>query len=206
MIVVLDYGMGNTGSLQNMIRKVGGESKISSDLKEISQADKLILPGVGSFDHGILRLKETGITEVLNKRVQKDRVPILCICLGIQLITENSEEGTLPGLGWIRAKTIRFRFQPEQGLRIPHMGWNTVVQKKESPLLQNMDAESRFYFVHSYFVECMDDRDVLTTTEYGTPFVSSIQHDNIYATQFHPEKSHKFGLNIIKNFVELPSC
>ncbi|HUI93302.1 MAG TPA: imidazole glycerol phosphate synthase subunit HisH [Chitinivibrionales bacterium] len=203
MIVVIDYGMGNTGSLHNMVRKAGGASEISSDLSTITRATKLILPGVGSFDNGMKKLKETGIADVLNKRVCEDKIPILCICLGIQLITLCSEEGTLPGFGWIKAETIRFKFSSELNLRIPHMGWNTVVQKKASPLLLGLQEESRFYFVHSYHVNCANKEDVLTTTTYGIEFVSSIQHENIFATQFHPEKSHKFGLNLIKNFVEL---
>jgi glutamine amidotransferase len=203
MIVIIDYGMGNTGSLQNMIRKAGGASEISSDLSKIARATKLILPGVGSFDNGMKKLKDTGIADVLNKRVLEEKIPILCICLGIQLITRSSEEGTLPGFGWIQAETVRFKFSPNLNLRIPHMGWNTVVQKKESPLLRGLKEESRFYFVHSYHVNCASEEDVLTTTIYGFEFVSSIQHENIFATQFHPEKSHKFGLNLIKNFVEL---
>jgi glutamine amidotransferase len=203
MIVVIDYGMGNTGSLQNMVRKAGGTAEISSDISTIARATKLILPGVGSFDNGMKKLKDTGIADVLNTRVCGDKIPVLCICLGIQLITRSSEEGTLPGFGWIQAETVRFKFPPELNVRIPHMGWNTVVQKKSSPLLQGMQKESRFYFVHSYHVNCANQEDVLTTTTYGMEFVSSIQRENIFATQFHPEKSHKFGLNLIKNFVEL---
>jgi glutamine amidotransferase len=203
MIVVIDYGMGNTGSLQNMVRKAGGTAEISSDISTIARATKLILPGVGSFDNGMKKLKDSGIADVLNTRVCGDKIPVLCICLGIQLITRSSEEGTLPGFGWIQAETVRFKFPPELNVRIPHMGWNTVVQKKSSPLLQGMQKESRFYFVHSYHVNCANQEDVLTTTTYGMEFVSSIQRENIFATQFHPEKSHKFGLNLIKNFVEL---
>lgn len=203
MIVIIDYGMGNIGSIVNMIKKAGGESRVSGLHEEIEAAQKLILPGVGAFDHGMKNLEELGLKELLTRKVLDEKVPILGVCLGMQLFTASSEEGSLPGLGWVDAKCCRFRFSEEKKLRIPHMGWNTVEIRKQSPLFSNMYEEAAFYFVHSYHVVCHQESDVLTSTSYGYPFVSSLQHENIFATQFHPEKSHKYGLQIMKNFVAL---
>jgi glutamine amidotransferase len=204
MIVIVDYGMGNLGSILNMLKKVGAPAaKVSSDPKDIEQADKLILPGVGAFDTGMQRLRETGLISLLNEKVIKAKTPTLGVCLGMQLITKISEEGELPGLGWIDAETIRFRFDPKKnGLKIPHMGWNTVNIQREGTLFQGMYPDARFYFVHSFHVVSHNPEDVLATTEYGYDFVSAIQHGHIMAAQFHPEKSHKFGMKLYKNFVE----
>ncbi|MBN1306082.1 MAG: imidazole glycerol phosphate synthase subunit HisH [Anaerolineales bacterium] len=204
MIVIVDYGMGNLGSILNMLKKIGVTgAKISSSPDEVEQADKLILPGVGAFDTGMKRLAETGLLEVLNEKVLKSKTPTLGVCLGMQLITKSSEEGQLPGLGWIDARTIRFQFDPRQtGLKIPHMGWNFIEFQREGALLMDMYPGSRFYFVHSYHVVCGNAADVLATTNYGYDFVSIVQHENIMGVQFHPEKSHKFGMRIYKNFVE----
>jgi imidazole glycerol-phosphate synthase subunit HisH len=204
MIVIIDYDMGNIGSIMNMIRKAGGESMVTSDAAVIADAKKLILPGVGAFDNGMKNLAALNLIEVLNKKVLEEKVPVLGVCLGMQLLTKRSEEGNLPGLAWIDAETIRFRFdEANKELRIPHMGWNNVKIQRESVLFKNMFEDPSFYFVHSYYVVCHDGNDVATTTDYGYDFVSSIEHGNIMATQFHPEKSHKYGLQIIKNFVEL---
>ncbi len=204
MIVIVDYGMGNLGSILNMLKKVGAPAaKISSDPRDIEQAEKLILPGVGAFDAGMQKLRETGLVSLLNEKVIKLKTPTLGVCLGMQLIGKVSEEGELPGLGWIDAETIRFRFNPNQTrLKIPHMGWNTVKVKREGTLFKDMYAEPRFYFVHSYHVVSHNPEDILTTTDYGYEFVSAIQRGNIMAAQFHPEKSHKFGMKLYKNFVE----
>ena len=204
MIIVVDYGMGNLGSILNMLKKVGASgAKISSDPKDIERADKLILPGVGAFDTGMQRLRETGLISLLNDKVLNARTPTLGVCLGMQLLTKVSEEGELPGLGWIDAETIRFRFNPKQsGLKIPHMGWNTIKILKEGTLFKDMYPDARFYFVHSFHVVAHNSEDILTRTEYGYEFVSAIQHGHIMAAQFHPEKSHKFGMKLYKNFVE----
>ncbi len=204
MIVVVDYGMGNLGSILNMLKKVGvKDAKVSSDPKDIEQANKLILPGVGAFDTGMQRLRETGLIGLLNEKVLKAKTPTLGVCLGMQLLTKVSEEGELPGLGWLDAETIRFRFdQKKTGLKIPHMGWNTVKVQREGTLFKDMYPEPRFYFVHSFHVVSHNPKDVLATTEYGYDFVSVIQQGHIMAAQFHPEKSHKFGMKLYKNFVE----
>lgn len=203
MIVIIDYGMGNLGSIQNMLKKIGAEAAISSDLEEIARASKLILPGVGAFDNGMRMLEERGLRKVLDRKVLVEGTPVLGICLGMQLFCTGSEEGSLPGLGWIDAETVRFHFgDAHTQLKIPHMGWNTVRVVKESPLFRDANGEQRFYFVHSYHVVCRDRRDVLTETSYGFDFTSAVQRGNIMGVQFHPEKSHRFGLNLLKNFVE----
>jgi glutamine amidotransferase len=203
MIVIIDYGMGNVGSLENMIKKVGESTQASADPATIEKATKLVLPGVGSFDNAMTRLKELDLIGIVNEKVIQEKVPILCICLGAQLVTNKSEEGNLPGLGWIEGKTVKFSFSDENRLKIPHMGWNDVKINKKSQLFDDMYEEPCFYFVHSYHLMCKNKDDVLTTTVYGYEFVSAIEHENIFATQYHPEKSHKYGLKLIKNFVEL---
>ncbi len=204
MIVIVDYGMGNLGSITNMLKKIGVSTRVSSDAHEIEAAEKLILPGVGAFDTGMVRLHELGLLDVLDRTALARKTPILGICLGMQLLMKRSEEGLLPGLGWIDGEAIRFRFDPKQSnLKIPHMGWNSVTIHREGSLVKGMDQDVRFYFVHSYHVVCNDWQDVLTTTDYGYSFVSAVQRDNIMGAQFHPEKSHKFGMNLLKNFVEL---
>jgi len=202
MILVIDYGMGNIGSLLNMIKKVGGEAKVSSDLDEIRSAKKIILPGVGSFDNGMKNLNEGGFSQILTRKVVNERVPFLGVCLGMQLLSKGSEEGKLPGLGWFDAKTVKFKFDSEnEKLKIPHMGWNNIEIKRKGNIYEDMYEESSFYFVHSYHIVCEKPEDILSTTFYGNEFVSSINKDNIYATQFHPEKSHKFGMKLMHNFI-----
>ncbi len=201
MIVIVDYGLGNLGSIQNMIKKAGGSSVISSDPKDIEKADKLILPGVGAFDNGMSNIKKMGLIDVLNTKVLKQKTPVLGLCLGMQLFAKSSEEGKLPGLAWIDSVNLRFNFDDTR-LKVPHMGWNELELKKKSALFDGMPEEKRFYFVHSYHMACNDKADILATTNYGIDFVSAIQKGNIFGTQFHPEKSHKFGLMLFRNFIE----
>lgn len=204
MITIVDYGVGNLGSLQNMLKKIAVPARVSSTPTAIADAGKLLLPGVGAFDSGMSRLRELGLVEVLNERVLKAGVPVLGVCLGMQLLTEGSEEGQLPGLGWIAGTTVRFRFDPQaNNLKIPHMGWNTARPTATAKLFGNLPEDARFYFVHSYHVECRDNADVATWTTHGYEFVSAVQHGNIYGAQFHPEKSHKFGMQLLRNFAEL---
>ena len=200
MLIVVDYGIGNLGSIENMLRKIGAVTKISSDPDEISKADKIILPGVGSFDNGMAKLKELGLVDVLDHKAKVDKTPILGICLGMQLMACSSDEGQLPGLSWVKAKVKKFQFnRPE--LKIPHMGWNDVhVKNTKSKLFDNMYPEPRFYFVHSYYFSCDNNSDILTETVYDTTFTSGIEHQNIYGVQFHPEKSHKYGMRLLENF------
>jgi glutamine amidotransferase len=203
-IVIINYGMGNLGSISNMLKYLGLGATISADVEDIANADKLILSGVGAFDAGIKNLTEGGFLESLRNKVLDGRTPILGICLGMQLFTKRSEEGTLTGLGWIEAETVRFTFNDyTRNLKIPHMGWNTVTLKRGNPLFNGMPEECRFYFVHSYHLVCDHEEDILGCTMHGYEFVSAVAVGNIFGVQFHPEKSHRFGMQVLKNFAEL---
>jgi imidazole glycerol-phosphate synthase subunit HisH len=205
MIVIIDYGIGNLGSIQNMFKKVGcNDVVISNDPSEIHAADKLLLPGVGSFDHGMRKINESGLLATLNHEVLELKKPVLGICLGMQLLTKGSDEGELPGLGWIDAETLKFNFgENKYNLKIPHMGWNEITVSKDHPLTHTLLEHSRFYFVHSYYVKCQAKEQELLSTHYGFDFTCGIQQDNIMGVQFHPEKSHTFGMQLFKNFVEM---
>ena len=204
MIVIIDYKMGNIGSIKNMLKKIGTEAVITSKPNEIRDAHKLILPGVGSFDTGMNHIRKMDILPTLHEKVMLHKTPILGICLGIQLFTEKSEEGTQTGLGWIKGETVRFRINhQETGLKIPHMGWNSISVKKKESLLKNCQKDIRFYFVHSYHVVCKNEADILATTHHGYDFVCAIQRNNILGVQFHPEKSHQYGMQVLRNFVEM---
>jgi glutamine amidotransferase len=203
LIAIIDYGMGNLSSIHNMFRKLNVESSITSDLEKAAKADKLLLPGVGAFDHAMMNLKALGLVSVLNQKVLKEKTPLLGICLGMQLLTKKSEEGVMLGLDWIDAETVKFKSDDGNKLRIPHMGWNTVEIKKDDALFKDMGEEPRFYFVHSYYVKCNDQNNILTSTHYGSDFCSSLVKDNIRGVQFHPEKSHKFGMQLLSNFADL---
>lgn len=202
MIVIVDYGMGNLGSILNMLKKIGADAIISSNAKDIKGADKLILPGVGSFDNGMKNIIDLGLLAALNRKVIDAKAPVLGICLGMQLFTVKSQEGTLPGLGWISGQTVKFRLDSRKQLKIPHMGWNTVTAKKKNPILECLEGQLQFYFLHSYHVICNNEEDVLAKTYYGYDFVSAIAKENITGVQFHPEKSHKYGMRLLSNFVK----
>ena len=197
MITIINYGAGNIKSIQNMLKKIGVESIISNDVAEIEQAKKLILPGVGHFDFGMQQLRKSGLIEVLNKKVLQDKTPLLGICLGAQMLGNNSEEGTEKGLGWIDMEVVKFN---ENTLTVPHMNWNELKLKKTSTLFNDMYESPRFYFVHSFYMQPKNDADTLCTANYGTDFTAAVEKDNIYGVQFHPEKSHKFGMKLLENF------
>ena len=204
MIVIIDYGMGNLRSIENKLRRAGAAAKISSDIGEIEAADKLILPGVGAFASGMRNLDERALRGPLEKKALRQGTPTLGICLGMELITEWSEEGDAKGLGWIRGQTRRFVFEGDgKKIRVPHVGWNSLSRTRESPLLKGVSPDSSFYFVHSYHVVCSEPSDIVATTDYGYSFPSVIEHKNILGTQFHPEKSHAAGVQILKNFAEM---
>ncbi len=208
MIAIVNYGVGNLGSIANMLKKVGVPSNIASDEASIASADKLILPGVGAFDNGMENLRVRGLVEILNRQVLEERKPILGLCLGMQLFTLSSEEGTQSGLGWLDATTVRFTFNGPSpaSLKVPHMGWNYVQPERADPLLADLPLEPRFYFVHSYHLVCSDSHDVLATAKYGYHFPAMVAKGNIYGAQFHPEKSHKYGMALLKNFAERIPC
>jgi glutamine amidotransferase len=185
-----------------MFSYLGIDAVISDDLNALKSTDRLILPGVGHFAHGMNQLDTLGISDIIKEHALTAQRPILGICLGMQLMTNFSEEGDVDGLGLIDAQTKKFQLQ-DKSLKIPHMGWNEVSWQKDSPILNGLSANPRYYFVHSYFVECKNQQDILGITNYGQDFVSAFQHDNIIGMQFHPEKSHQFGMELLKNFAKL---
>ena len=205
MIAIIDYGAGNVASIRNMLKRLGQDSVLTSDPAVLEDAEKLILPGVGHFDYGMEKLEQSGIVPLLNRRVLEKKTPILGICLGVQLFTRRSDEGVRPGLGWIDAETVAFdrkRLKPTD--RVPHMGWCHVHKGPvASPLVQDLADDARFYFVHSYFVEPQDESVIAARTDYGQKFVSMIARKNLFATQFHPEKSQAVGLKLLGNFASL---
>ena len=204
MITVIDYQAGNIGSILNMLKKLGASGTITADAAEIQRAEKIILPGVGSFDYGMTKLKEMNLLEVLDQKVMRDKTPILGICLGAQLMCKSSEEGILPGLGWIDGEVKKFPTHTNgQRYSVPHMGWDVVHAQRGSNMLRDLPDQSRFYFVHSYHIICHQQQDTLLRNEYGVPFDSAFEKDNIVGVQFHPEKSHRFGKQLLKNFIEL---
>ncbi|MFK8060282.1 MAG: imidazole glycerol phosphate synthase subunit HisH [Polaribacter sp.] len=202
MIVIIDYGMGNLGSVYKSFKRVHNEVIISSSKKDIESAEKLVLPGVGHFSNGMKRLKELDLIDLLQDRVIDKRTPILGICLGMQLFSKFSNEGNVKGLSWFDAEVVNFNVKDKLRFKVPHMGWNSIKIEKENQLLHGISQSELFYFVHSYHIKCDDKNDILGTTNYSYDFTSIIQKNNIYGTQFHPEKSHGKGLKLIKNFVQ----
>jgi glutamine amidotransferase len=202
MITIINYGLGNLGSIQNMLRKIGQRSIITSNPEEILQSSKIILPGVGSFDTGIERLMKLGIYDVLELKVNVEKVPVLGVCLGVQLMTKSSEEGEMKGLGWFDANTFRFNFsQTDSKLSLPNMGWQNVVIKKQTPLFENMPLDARFYFAHNFYLKSNIEEDISLTSFYGHEYTVGLEKGNILGVQFHPEKSHKYGIILYNNFV-----
>lgn len=202
MIVIVDYDMGNIGSIQNILYKVGAEEVVASHDRElVSKADQLILPGVGAFDAGMHNLQKYGLVDVIRQHALDRRKPILGICLGMQLLGEKSEEGIEEGLNLIPFHTCKFRLDSQY--KVPHMGWDyTTIQNKSAPIVKGLNEPLRYYFVHSYFVKCDNVENILMTCEYGDNFTAAAIKDNIIGFQFHPEKSHQFGMMLFKNFVE----
>lgn len=201
MIVVVDYGVGNIASVLNMLKRVGAKAKASNSSEDIEQADKLILPGVGAFDAGMQTLRNSGLIGVLNEQVLNKHKPVMGVCLGSQMLGNGSEEGSEPGLGWIDMDIVRF--EKRDGRKVPHMGWNEVNPQLQHPILTGIDQESRFYFVHSYYMLPRHAENTLLTANYDQKFTAAVVKNNIFGFQFHPEKSHKFGMQLFKNFVEL---
>ncbi|NBW48601.1 MAG: imidazole glycerol phosphate synthase subunit HisH [Betaproteobacteria bacterium] len=201
MIALVDYGVGNLSSVANMLRKAGADVVVSREPKVILAADKLLLPGVGHFDHGMKMINASGLREALDHFALELRRPVLGICLGAQILGHGSEEGDAPGLGWVDMACRKLPAMP--GIRVPHMGWNQITRKKHSLLLDGMREDARYYFVHSYHMECADAEDVLATAVHGIEFTCAVQRGNIMGTQFHPEKSLRHGLALMQSFVGL---
>lgn len=201
MVGIINYGLGNLGSIQNMLKVIGEKSIISSEMQELDKCDRYILPGVGAFDAGMSKLDESGLTAFIKEKALVEKKPILGICLGMQLLGRKSEEGSLPGLGLIPFDNIRFKLQDTE-LRVPHMGWDIVDFKQENPLIKGLQGTQRYYFVHSYHAKCDSQANVLMTCDYGYEFAAAVVNENIMGVQFHPEKSHDFGMALLANFVK----
>lgn len=213
MIGIIDAGIGNVGSIRNMFKKIGAAAEVVSNTDGVARAHKLVLPGVGAFDAGMARLNGSGLLPAIERRALVDRIPVLGICLGMQLLTLGSEEGRTPGLGWVRARTLAFGHDVQARmhngqtlrLRVPHMGWNRVSVTRPHPLVAGVDEDSAFYFVHSYHVQTEDRACLLLECNYGLDFAAALQQDNLMGMQFHPEKSHRHGMMVLRNFAEMPT-
>ena len=204
MIGIISYGLGNIKAIQNVYQKLSHPVKIIESINDLKGIDKLILPGVGAFDYAMEKFNNSGLKDEIIKLVLKDEVPILGICVGAQMLCSSSDEGNLPGLNWIDA-TVKIFLKNEDKLilQLPHMGWNDVKSVNRPKLFDGMHDESRFYFLHSYYIDCRKSSQVVATSEYPKKFVCSVNNKNIYGVQFHPEKSHQFGVKLLDNFYRL---
>jgi len=201
-VAIINTGVGNLGAIPNMLARLGVTARVTLDPVEIESADRIVLPGVGSFDAALRNLTASGVLEVLRYRVIECGTPLLGVCLGMELLADRSEEGSMGGLGWIPGEMVRFRFDDiHPPPRIPHMGWNIIRPTCDAPLLRDLGDRPRFYFAHSFHFRAADPSHVIGVTDYGGSFASAIQRDNIVGIQFHPEKSHRFGLAIFRNFL-----
>lgn len=204
MIAIVDYGLGNIRAFANVYKRLDIPFAIASTKETLNLASKIILPGVGAFDHAMERLQQSGMRELLDELVQLRKVPVLGICVGMQMLARSSEEGVLPGLGWIDG--VVKRFDPS-GFKhktiLPHMGWNTITPLRDNPLLLDLNNDSRFYFLHSYYFQCGNEENILAVTDYGSQFTCVVNSGNIYGVQCHPEKSHQNGIRLLRNFANL---
>lgn len=207
MIVVADYGVGNLASISNMLRRIGSPATISSDPSVVAGASGIILPGVGAFDHAMRKLRAGPLLAALEQRVLREHIPLLGLCLGAQLLTNSSEEGKERGLGWVDAATVRFdATRTTERLAIPHMGWSDVTTVQPHELLETDESQPRFYFAHSYHIQCNDPSLTIATARYGYDFTAAVASGNVMGVQFHPEKSHVFGMRLLRNFCQLASA
>lgn len=204
MIAIIDYGLGNVLAFANMYRRMAVPVSIARTAEDLAGATKLILPGVGAFDYAMDSFRRSGMYDIAVKRVTQDKVPVLGICVGMQMLAGGSEEGSEPGLNWVpgmvrKLDTTHFT----QRTQLPHMGWNDVRPRQASPLFGGLETDARFYFLHSYYFDCQSQDDVLASAEYGSTFACAVNHENVYGVQFHPEKSHEFGARLLKNFADI---
>lgn len=204
MITIVDYGLGNILAFANVYKRLNMEVRFARSADDFHGAERIILPGVGAFDYAMERLNRSGMRETLHRLVTDDRVPVLGICVGMQMLAKSSEEGTLPGLSWVDGRVMNFRSEPKSAaLPLPHMGWNDVIAKKGNPLFKGLEDQARFYFLHSFYMDCTEPVSVAATASYGFDFACAVNQHNIFGVQFHPEKSHHFGQQLLKNFGEL---
>jgi imidazole glycerol-phosphate synthase subunit HisH len=203
MIKIIDYGLGNILAFQNMYKRLNIEVAIARTADDLKGAVKLILPGVGAFDHAMEQLEKSGMRQPLDDLVLSKRVPVLGICVGMQILARSSDEGRVPGLGWIDGCVRHFDSTGQRGLMVPHMGWNDVKPVAAAGLFRQLQTDARFYFLHSYYFHCESREDVAAVSTYGDDFSSAVGHGNIFGVQFHPEKSHHFGAQLLQNFAEL---
>ena len=204
MIAILDIGMGNVKAFSDVYKKLNIPSVIVKQAEGLNNASKVILPGVGAFDHAMQRLEKSGMRQILDQMVLQRHVPVLGICVGMQMLAGSSEEGSLPGLGWIDGEVKRFNsLSTGHSLRVPHIGWNNIIpSNKHNDLLQGLDIDARFYFLHSYYFHCCRSEDVIAVTDYGEKFACAVNRGNVFGVQFHPEKSHQWGIRLLGNFAK----
>jgi glutamine amidotransferase len=204
MITIIDYGLGNVLAFANVYSRLNIPFAVAKYSQDLVSATKLILPGVGSYDHAMQQLNQSGMRMMVEKLVTNRCIPVLGICVGMQMLAKSSSEGTLPGLGWIDGEVKKFDISlMPRGTNLPHMGWNDVKPVVDGGLFKDMRQDARFYFLHSYYFECHRQSDVLAVTDYGGQFSCAVKRDNVYGVQFHPEKSHNFGSQLLKNFAEI---
>jgi glutamine amidotransferase len=204
MITIVDYGLGNVLAFLNVFSRLSIPVTVAKSALELEEATKVILPGVGSFDHAMRQIKHSGMQESITRLVLEKKLPVLGICVGMQMLANASTEGTMAGLGWIDGDVRKFNLtEMPIGNCLPHMGWNTVKPRLDSALFRGIPECAQFYFLHSYYFKCTQETDVLATTEYGGKFACAVRKDNVYGVQFHPEKSHRFGSQLLKNFADI---
>jgi len=204
MIGIIDYGVGNIKAFTNIYKSLNVAHKIVDNINEFEGVTKLILPGVGSFDYAMQSLFDSGMKQKLDELVLEENMPVLGICVGLQMLAKSSDEGILPGLGWIDGVVKKFDSSKlDKDMPLPHMGWNNINIVKDSNLVLNLDLDAKFYFLHSYYIECFNKEDIVASAMYGENFTSIVKHENIYGIQPHPEKSHSNGIKLLKNFGEL---
>ena len=204
MITIIDYGVGNVFAFQNVFKRLSIPSKIAKCENDLMGSSKLILPGVGHFDYAMSQLNNSGMRDRLDELVLKEKIPVIGICVGMQMMAKKSDEGTLDGLCWIDANVKKFdEATINHHTKLPHMGWNDVKPNENHPLFKGLEQQAIFYFLHSFYFKCSNQENSISKTDYGINFSSSIQHDNIYGIQFHPEKSHSYGERLLKNFANL---
>jgi imidazole glycerol-phosphate synthase subunit HisH len=203
MIAIIDYGLGNVRAFANVYHKLNIPAKVAKKAEDLKDADKIILPGVGAFDHAIELLARSGMRQILDELVLHLHIPVLGICVGMQMLAFSSEEGSRPGLGWIDGEVKKFKASSELTLYFPHMGWNNVKPKENNGLFHTLDIDGRFYFLHSYYFQCHRNEDIIAVTDYGGEFACAVNSGNVFGVQFHPEKSHQWGVQLLNNFAEL---